>query len=526
MKIEVPGVGVVEFPDGTPPDVIERALAQYASPQAQPAAPDGPPLITPEAAQGAIDNANRKGEMMGSFLNKAGEAMTFGLVGDEASAAVESLLPGVTYDERLKHYRDAESKLEQDAPAMALAAELGGAMAAPLGALGAVGRGASLARKVGTSAGVSGLLGGLYGFMEGEGGAAERANKAAREGAMSAGIGALVPGVGAMVGKAANRQAARSGFKRAAAGAPTTAQREAAAREAYRRVDDLGVEVSADAFNDAQQRILQALDEGTGFDNLPGPGSLTPRSARVMQLMQNASDEMAGNPNPALPFKSLDKMRRHAGAAAGNVTEKADQQAGMTIIDGLDDFIDNLSDSDVVAGDAKELPRLIKEARNLWHLRSKSQKLDDAMEAAENYRWGFSNGIKWQFKNILNNPKRARQFSEADKKVMQRVINGTIPEKVLEHLGSGLTTIGGLAGAGLGATTGGLPGILSGLALSGVSMGARGASNKIARKNAELARAIIAGGKSNMIPLEASPAIRQITEQLLRQGAAVSPKPQ
>lgn len=48
------------------------------------------------------------GERVGSFLNKAGESMTFGLIGDEASAAVESVLPGVDYETRRDHYRDQE----------------------------------------------------------------------------------------------------------------------------------------------------------------------------------------------------------------------------------------------------------------------------------------------------------------------------------------------------------------------------------------------------------------------------------
>ena len=68
------------------------------------------------------------GEKIGSFLNKAGESMTLGLVGDEASAAVESLAPGVNYEDRRDHYRQQEEVLERDHPGAAMTAEIGGAL--------------------------------------------------------------------------------------------------------------------------------------------------------------------------------------------------------------------------------------------------------------------------------------------------------------------------------------------------------------------------------------------------------------
>ena len=93
-------------------------------------------------------NSQNFGEKVGSALNKAGEAMTFGLIGDEASAAVESAIPGVTYNDRLNHYRGQEEVLERDSPGLALTSEIGGAVAGamlPLGAAATLGRGAGLA---------------------------------------------------------------------------------------------------------------------------------------------------------------------------------------------------------------------------------------------------------------------------------------------------------------------------------------------------------------------------------------------
>lgn len=493
-----------------------------------PAAQDGPPMITKEQAQGAIDARNKQFEGMGTFLNKAGESMTFGLVGDEASAALESLAPGVDYETRRDHYRKNEADFERDHPALALTADVGGAMAAPLGALGHVARAPGMlnkAKQVGASAAATGALSGIYGFAEGEGGAQRRASDALGDAKVGAGIGAALPLVGGAInraGNALNRGKVDRAAKRAAQGAPSTDDLLAQGARDYQAVDDLGVQIKPQSFDNARGRIVNALRSNTGFDELPGPGSLTPKTARVMQIMDEASGAMRKEPTAALPFRSLDQMRRQAGAAAGNVAEKADQQAGMQVIEGLDDFIGALGPNDVVAGDAKALGPAIEKARKTWATMSKSQKVDDAIEAAENYRYGFANGIKWQFKKILNNPKLARGFDDAEKRAMQRVLNGTIPEKALEIAGSGLTQVGGVVGAGLGAVSGGLPGAVVGLGLTGGSMGARSLANNVSRKNAEIARALIASGKAGQLPVPVESRAGTIAAQLLRQGTAAA----
>ncbi len=469
-------------------------------------------------------NSHNAGETMAAALNKAGEAMTFGLIGDEADARVKSLLPGGgSYDEELARNRQQEEVLERDSPVLSLGAEIAGGAALPVGVLGGAARaGRSLGAAALQSGATTGLLSGLYGFMEGEGGAGKRATGAAKDMALGTALGAAVPVVGAGVQRAANSRAANRAIRRAARNAPSTSQLEGMAQDAYRAVDDLGVEIKAKAFDDARQRIVEALRAKTAYSTRPGARTLVPKASAVVDDMALASDEMAEQSASALPFREIDGFRRQAGAAAGNFKEPSDQKAGMTIIEGLNDLVSNLSLDDVEAGDAKALPGLIEKARSLYSQMSKSQSIDDAMSMAENYRYGFSNGIKWQFKKILNNPKLSRGFSDGERRVMQRVINGTIPERAMEFLGSGLTSIGGIAGAGLGMAGGGLPAAAAGLALTGTSMAARGVANVTARKNAEIARALIASGGASNLALEAPQSVRRIAEQLLRQGTAVA----
>lgn len=132
------------------------------------------------------------GEKIGSFLNKAGESMTLGLVGDEASAAVESLAPGVDYEDRRDHYRQQEEVLERDHPGAAMTAEIGGALLPAL-ATGGLAAGATMPSTIARGAALGLGEGATYGFMEGQDGLEGRLNEAGTYGLVGAGAGAFAP---------------------------------------------------------------------------------------------------------------------------------------------------------------------------------------------------------------------------------------------------------------------------------------------------------------------------------------------
>lgn len=456
------------------------------------------------------------GERIGSAVYKAGESMTFGLVGDEASAAGAAALPGgMGYDERLAYERQQEKLLEQNNPGLALGSEVGGAVLGALlpgGAIGTLARGASLPARIGASAAAGAGMGATYGAMEGEG-LQDRLRGAQVGGALGGVGGAVVPLAGAGVQKVADSIAGRRAMSQAARGAPSQAQQRAIGESLYQQVDDAGVQIKPQAFDRARLDILDALRNRTGFDELPGPGSLTPKTARVAQIMGQSSDAMASDPTAALPFKSLDQMRRQAGAAAGNVTERADQQAGMTVIEGLDDFVSRLGPDDVVAGDVDALKTAIPKARDVWSRMKKSQLIDDAMEQEGNYLSGGASAVRNRVASILRNEKLSRGFTEAEKKALQRVVSGSLPQQLLNYLGSGLGMMGQM---GVGFAAHGLPGAMVG---AGLAAGSRKASEAVTRRNAELARAIVANGRLDKLPV-ATDSARKIAEALLRRGAA------
>jgi len=524
-------------------EAAKRAADLAQKMRAQPPAPtgwvaDGPgPSLTPEQADEILRNApvggvvynnvvgdddpnsQNLGEKIGSTLNKAGESMTFGVVGDETSALAESMLPGANYADRRDHYRQQERVLERDNPLLALGAEIGGALtgaAVPvLGTLGTLGRGAGVLPRMAASAGAGAGMGGTYGFMEGEG-AEDRLGQARTGGIVGGVAGAAIPAIGAGVQKIADSRVANRAIREAVNAAPTSEELRAAGRAAYQAIDDAGVAVRPDAVQSRMAQIAAALDD-EGADAI-----LTPNANRVAQRFAETAD--GAN---TVPFKELDKLRRIAGNAAGaNPANAADTRLSTMALEGVDDFVRNLGPEDVDAGDLETLQTMLPKARELWARMSRSQLLDDAIEAGQNnYRTGPASGMRAQFQRILNNKKLSRGFSDAEIKMMRRVVNGTIPEQIINYLGSGLGMLGqmgGAAAAGFG--MGGPVGAMIGGAAGAIpAAGARRLAESVVGKNAEIARALVAAGGVPQLPVATDQA-RRIAESLMRRTAAAAPQ--
>ncbi|MCT4684094.1 MAG: hypothetical protein N4A39_10225 [Roseicyclus sp.] len=492
------------------------------------------------------------GERTAAAINKAGEAMTFGLIGDEASAAVESLLPGVNYDDRLEHYRQQERVLERDNPALAFGAELGGGVLGALipgvglvgtgargaGAVNAVGgaiRAANTAGTLGPAAGMGtrmlagalagGAGAGTYGFMEGEGGLGERVASAGDAAPWGVGFGMAAPVLGAAAKGLGDEVVAMGPLRAARRSAPSADALRAEGRAAYQAIDDMGAQVRPEAWQRFISETDAILPEVSGYDRLPGPGSLTPKTARVMQVGNEMVNQMAPEPTAALPFREIDQFRRKAGVAAADMSNgrsTPDGQAGTQIVTRLDGFVNNLRPEDMVEGDPAALQSAITKAREIWGRMSRAQLLEDAIDNSESYVSGGASGIRNQFARILRNPKLRRGFSEDELTVMRRVAQGTIPERILYNISGGLgqLSLTGL-GAGLGSAAGPVGTVVGGAAGAGAASGLSRLAGMLASRNAEAARGLVAGGRLNAGLPRSSEANRQIVEALMRRvGAA------
>lgn len=531
ITVEVPGVGTVEFPDGTSPQIMEQALAQFmsdqqaAAPEQAQFAPNGVPMNA--AAQAELVRRAKEGGLRGTpspealgredalrgFVSPGGDSplataigwaaqgATFG-ASDELSAALESLF-GADYNRSLAKYRGALDLGREANPNTALASEIVGAMAVPV----PIGKGGIVRGAVN-----GGLMSGLYGFLSGEGGAASRAQDAMGAAALGAGVGGTVGLLGAGAQKAMDSVAKQRQIRAAARNAPTTDELRALGKAAYDRVDAAGVQVAPSEFRKAASGIIGDM-HAQGLDATGGALSLTPKSARVAQLLDEASQSNAG-----IPFREIDQLRRKAAIPAGSIDNRTEAALGASAIKGLDDFINNLGPSQVVAGNASTLADDIATARSTWARMSKSQKIDDAIEAGSGYLSGSGSGIRNRFKSLYTNPKLARGFTEAERKLIAGVANGSIPEKMLQMAGQG---VGNVATMAAGYAGGGVPGAIAG---AGVAGALRSASDAITRRKAEMVRAIIANGGLQAFQKAPSGA-RRLIETRAIQGLAPSLQP-
>lgn len=433
--------------------------------------------------------------------------------GDEAVAGAYGLMDGQpgAYEFGLDRIREEERRLTGKYPFSHGAAKIAGAVASSLSG----GKALGLTGKVSTGggavrgAGIGATEGGLAGFGAGEGGLENRlreADRGAKFGALAGGV--IAPLAGAGVDKVAQALANRRAIADAIRGAPTTEQLRSAGNAAYQAVDDAGVVVRPEAFAGMVDDVTGTMRRG-GLDE--GMGSLTPQSSRVTEIFEDAATKPRAT---GVPFSEIDLLRRKAGVPAANMSTPLESRLGMQAIEGVDDFIGKLTPDQVMSGDASALPGLITKARETWSRMSKSQMIDDAMEASGNYLSGSAAGIKNQFSRILKSEKLSRGFSEMERAAMRRVVNGTVPEKVLNLFSGGL---GQMATMGMGAGLGGLPGFLAG---TGIAVGSRKGAEALAGRNAEIVRALVASGKAGAEPT-ISNIPRSIAEALMRRAGVV-----
>lgn len=223
-----------------------------------------------------------------------------------------------------------------------------------------------------------------------------------------------------------------------------------------------------------------------GFD-----AGLHPKVAAVLRRVQVAGGE-------PLTTTQMDTLRKVAQDAASSI-DRGEARLGKIIIDKIDGFIDELPEQAVTGGNANA-GQLYRQARGLWSRARKSELLTEAVEKAKNQASGFENGLRTQFRSLLNNPKKMRGFTDAEKEAIKTVVRGGSAENMLKALGKFGFTEGQATNMLLGSL-----GIAGGAAVAGpggaavvpiVGQTARMAAQKLTQRNAKLADLVVRAGKN------------------------------
>lgn len=298
--------------------------------------------------------------------------------------------------------------------------------------------------------------------------------------------------------------------------APQVSQIKDASRAIYKEIDDLNVTTKPIATQSLVNKVVKRARK-ENVDRV-----LTPDSARVVELFTRELDDVRPR-----TISDFDRLRQQAQQAA-QAAKPADARIGAIMVDEIDSFLDNLPKESLIGPDAKtaaNVSQRYKTARNLWGRARRAELISEAFDKAERGASGFENGLRNQFRQILNNNKRARFFTKGELKSMDDVVKGADKANILKLVGR------------LGLSEGGATNILGGLGGMAVLGPAAVPIGQISRKFAQKAtkaaaqnvEALIRGGASGReitrAYLKAIPAgkrsVQELSDMLLASGAEI-----
>jgi hypothetical protein len=262
---------------------------------------------------------------------------------------------------------------------------------------------------------------------------------------------------------------------------PTRVELAEAAKAAYKKADEAGVVVSENSLKGLKTRIVSmAKKEGIDKDLHPDA------SAALKRIVQSKGD---------LTLTELETLRKVAKDAQGSI-KPSDKRLAGKIVDELDDYIDNLGDADVVAGDATKI-KALKEARSLYSRAKKSEVIEELMQRAQDSASQFSgsgleNSIRTQFRSLAKNKKQMRMFTAEEQAAIRKVAQGGPIENAARFVGKFAPTgvVSGVLSGGAGVAIGGP----FGAALPLAGLGGRSLATRLTLRNVKAADELMRRG--------------------------------
>lgn len=335
--------------------------------------------------------------------------------------------------------------------------------------------GGGAAALLGAGAQSAGIEAGLQGIEAGVGGEFD-----AEQVGMAAAGGAAGQKLGSSIGGALERRAVEKATRQAA---PSAEALKAQARTLYQQIDDLGAKLPQEQTS-AFSKSVESMLKREGYN-----AKINPEIAGVL-------DELGKFGQAPATLSQADTLRKVAQNAAGSQNPST-SRLGSMVIEKIDDMLERVPPQG--AGGA-QAGQLYKQARQLWGQARKSEMLAQAFEKAKNQASGFENGLRVQFRSILNNPKKMRGFTAEEKRAIATVVRGGSAENMLKALGKFGFTEGqatnmllGTIGIGAGAAVAG-PGGAAVVPIVGQT--ARVAAQKLTKANAMLADDIVRAGRN------------------------------
>lgn len=469
IQIEAPDGSVVEFPDGTPDNVIENAMRQeYGGP--------------PSAMQPVDDRVRavaRGVPIIGGAMDEisAGLNTGFGFMGDYGAA--------------LEQERAKDRQFDKENPLESIGLQVTGGMAGVGAIPGKAPIPKSLPGKVGVGGVAGGLLGGVEAFTRAEGGFENRWNAAKEAAGPGALIGGGIPLVGWGVGKAIDA------FRKPAASGLSASILKEQAGPLFDRARQANMALKPEAYDEMVTRIQQSLGNEFVPENMP--------------QLQNALTALEKRRGQPLPYSEIMNLREVLKSAYR--PDNPNQTRLMSrAVETLDELVDSLNPNGLIGdADPQMVTAIHAEARDLWRRGKNAELLETMAENAKNAvganytEAGFQTAMKQQLRAVAkDNFKRYAWLKPAERKAILNVIRAEGAEDFLRKLGKYSVFTGGGAmktGIATGAATalggphvGGAVATLLGLG----GTVARPLSNQITKRNTALLGETLLQGKEVM----------------------------
>lgn len=234
---------------------------------------------------------------------------------------------------------------------------------------------------------------------------------------------------------------------RAKAKVPLASDIKAQASQLYKQIDDAGVVIKSDPYNEFVNNVKSTV--GTKVRE-----ARNPKIVDVFKELDEARDA---------PI-TLQKMQdlRESISKLKMASEKSDREFSGQIVEQLDDFVEKLDSTKLVApakGDVEAI-KLVPQARNLWKQARKSELLDEVyrkagIKATDPYDdVAVSTKLRSAFKDLAVNKDKLRGFTKEEVQAIEQAAKGGRIENALRSFGQGVgndrfSVAGGMAGGGL-----------------------------------------------------------------------------
>jgi len=238
---------------------------------------------------------------------------------------------------------------------------------------------------------------------------------------------------------------------------PTAQELRTAATAGYESPEVAGLSVKAPAVQSWSDRARATLTEA-GLDE-----NVAPKTWKILEKADKAPvDAFATG-------KNIDSLRKTLGHAASS-TEPAERLAASRAIESADDFLSNLSKTDVIAGDPAAAAATLTEARGNYAAAKRSEAITTAAEKADlnavaaNSGQNVDNAVRQRIKSILQDPKQRRGYSQDELARMDSIVRGTFVGNTSRFLGNlfgGGGGLGTVVTAGTGAAAAGPVGAIA-----------------------------------------------------------------